>query len=200
MLIAVASLIFIWLAAWAGYRIAQSTKMTEAKVRQYADSVDLSKLNAADRTKAIQKLADKVNALPLEQRRQWRMDGGWKNWFANMTEDERGQFIEATLPTGFKQVINAFEELPDAKRKKAIDDAMKHLRDSRNLPMNREPGMDADAYGTNGAPPFSPEMERKIRALGLRTFYSESTAQTKAEVAPLLEELQHQMQSGRIYR
>ncbi len=53
----------------------------------------------------------------------WRMQGGWKDWFAKMTEEERGQFIEATLPTGFRQVINSFEDLPEAKRKKSIDDA-----------------------------------------------------------------------------
>ncbi|MDB6109604.1 MAG: hypothetical protein JWR69_1354 [Pedosphaera sp.] len=174
--------------------------MTEEKIRAYANSVELSKLSAAERAKAIRKLADKVNALALEERRRWRMDGIWRDWFEDMTEEERGQFIEATLPTGFKQVITAFEDLPEAKRKKAIDDAMKQLRETRQLPTDREPGQEAGAYGTNGPPPMNPDLERKVRALGLKTFYNESSAQTKAELAPLLEELQHQMQSGRSFR
>jgi hypothetical protein len=36
----------------------------------------------------------------------------------------------------------------------------------------------------------------KIREVGLRTYFAESSAQMKIEAAPLLEEIQRQMQSG----
>jgi ClpP class serine protease len=117
-----------------------------------------------------------------------------------MTEEERARFIEETLPTGFKQMMDAFEQLPDERRKKALEDIMKRLRETHKLVMDREPGSTTDAYGTNGPPPFSPEQEKRILAVGLKTFYSTSSAQTKAEVAPLLEELQHQLEAGRGFR
>jgi hypothetical protein len=112
------------------------------------------------------------------------------DWFAQMTDAEQTQFIEATMPTGLKQMITAFEQLPEEKRRRAIDDAMKNLRSVDRRSANRS--------GTNGPPPVSPEVEAKVRTIGLKSFYSQSSAQTKAELAPLLEALQREMESGKM--
>src|SRR6266536_6665439 len=121
------AILAIWLVASVGYFIAKNSKMTAEKVKAYAESVDLSKLSAAARAKAIQELADKLNALSPDERRRARMDRTAGRWFDQMTEEEKGQFIEATMPTGFKQMLAAFEELPEDKRRKSIDDALRRL-------------------------------------------------------------------------
>jgi hypothetical protein len=187
----VASLVGIWLAVCAGHWYFESLKMTADKVRAYMESMDFGKLTGAARAKAIKELEDKLNALSYEERQRLRMQHLLNDWFAKMTDDEKAQFIEATMPTGIKQMINAFEQLPQDKRRRAIDDAMKNLRASGN---------GAQANGTNAPPPVSPELEAKIRTIGLKAFYSQSSAETKAEAAPLLEELQHVMESGRLQR
>jgi hypothetical protein len=194
-LYAALAVLAIWLVAMAGYMIARNSKMTAGKIREYVNSVDLSRLSAAERARAIQALADRINALSPEERRRWRLETGWREWFAEMTEAERGQFIEATLPTGFKQMMNAFADMPEARRKRFIDEALKDLRAQ---PDNARRGP-AD-YGTNGPPPISPELEQKVRVIGLKVFYGDSSAQTKAELAPLIEELQNQLRSGRGFR
>jgi hypothetical protein len=135
-----------------------------------------------------------MNALSYEERQRLRGERLMKDWFAQMTEAEKVQFVEATLPTGFKQMIDAFEQLPEDKRHRVIDDALRNLRAANN----RDPAAgDPAQNGTNAPPPLSPELEAKIRTVGLNSFYSQSSAQTKAELAPVLEELQHQMESGR---
>lgn len=189
---AVASIVGIWLVVWAGHWYFESIKMTADKVRAYVESVDFSKLTGAARAKAIKELEDNLNALSYEERQKLRGDHLINNWFEQMTESEKEQFVEATLPTGFKQMINAFQELPEEKRHRLIDDAMKRLRLASNAGPN--------GIGTNNPPPISPELEAKIRTIGLKTFYSHSSAETKAELAPLLEELQRQMESGRMIR
>jgi len=188
----------IWLVALAGYRIASNAKMTAEKVKAYGESVDISKLSGAARAKAIRELADKLNALSLEERRKARLDRTARDWFDRMTEEEKGAFLEATMPNGFKQMLTAFEELPEESRRKTIDDALRRLRQARD-----QAGSGArrgPRNGTNSPPVLSEELEAKVRSIGLKTFYSQSSAQTKAELAPVLEELQRVMESGRPFR
>jgi len=191
---ALLSLLAIWLLAVTGYYVARSAKVTAAKVQSYVESTDFSKLSAADRAAALRKLAEMLNRLSLDERRELRMGRTVGDWFAQMTEAEKAEFIEATMPTGFKQMIAAFEELPEEKRKRTVDQALKSLRE-------QQPRRDSsDQGGANPPPPLSPELEAQVRSIGLKSFYSESSAQTKAELAPLLEEMQRTMESGRPFR
>ena len=183
-LIAAIALVLVWLLSWGGYVIAGKARMTPDAVRAYASSLDLNKLSAADRARALRELAEKYNALTFDERRGLRPD---TNLFAQMTEEEKASFIEATMPTEIKQALIAFDQMPADRRQRLIDNALHNLR-------SHPDGPDA---GSNGAPQFSPEEEAKIRSLGLKTFYSESSAETKAELAPLLNELQNQIQNGR---
>jgi hypothetical protein len=192
---AIACLAGIWLVAWGGHWYLEHRKMTAEKVRAYVESVDFSKLSPADRARALKELEDKLNALPYNERQQLRLERLMNNWFAEMTEDEKAQFVDATMPTGFKQMISAFEQLPEDKRHKAIDNAMRQLRTANNRVAG---GSSTNQVGTNTPPPISPALEAQIRTIGLKSFYSQSSAQTKAEAAPLLEELQRQMESGRL--
>ncbi|MGO8930044.1 MAG: hypothetical protein ACLQU3_24515 [Limisphaerales bacterium] len=188
----------IWLVALAGYRIARNAKMTAEKVKTYAESVDISKLSGAARAKAIRELEDMLNALSLEERRKARLDREAWSWFDRMTEEEKSAFIEATMPTGFKQMLTSFEQLPEEKRRKAIDDALRNLRQARDQ-VAGSPG-DGSQGGSNSPPVLSPELQAQVRTIGLKTLYSQSSAQTKAELAPVLEELQRVMESGRPFR
>jgi hypothetical protein len=173
----------------AGFMVARQSRMTAEKFRAYAQSVDLSKLQGADRERALRKLADKLNALPPEERRAARGSRDWEPWFKVMSEAEKESFIEATFPTGVKQMITAFEKLPEDKRKRTIDEAIKRMREDQ--------ASGEDRAGEKGRDPaVSPELEAKIRTTGLKTFFAESSAQTKAEVAPLLEEMQRVLESG----
>ena len=169
--------------------------MSADKVRAYVGSVNFTNLTGAARAKALKDLEDKLNSLSYQERQRLRLEHFMNDWFARMTDEERTHFIEATMPAGFKQMISAFEQLPEEKRRKVIDDAMKSLRETNRRARD---GIDATNGGTNIPPPISPELEAKIREIGLNSFYSQSSAQTKAEVAPLLEELQRVMESGKM--
>ena len=192
------ALLAIWLLALAGYTLAKNSRMTADKVRAYEESVDLSKLSGEARAKALQRLAEMLNALSLEERRRARMERIAWAWFEQMTEQEKAAFIDATMPTGFKQMLTSFEQLPDEKRRRAIDDAVRRLKESQQK--LRADGSGGSPPGTNAPPVMSEDLQAKMRTIGLNTFYSQSSAQTKAELAPVLEELQRVMESGRPLR
>ena len=180
-----------------GYVLARNSRMTAEKVKAYAVSVDLSRLSADARAKAIRELADKLNALSLEERQRARLDRTSWSWLAQMTEEEKASFIEATMPTGFKQMLSSFEQLPEDQRRKTIDDALRRLREDQSRAQGR--AGDGSPGGAN-TPIISDELQAKIRTIGLKTFYSQSSAQTKAELAPVLEEMQRVMESGKPFR
>ena len=189
----------VWLLAWAGYSIAKNSKVTAEKVAAYLHDVDLSRLSGEARAKALRELAAKLNALQAEERRRARLDSAWEKWFAEMTEEEKAAFMDATLPSGIKQMLTSFEQLSEEKRKRAIGDALRELRKAREE-IQRDPAQAQRQAGASRPPELSPELQEKAVKLGLKSFYTESSAQTKAELAPLLEEMQRVMESGGLFR
>jgi len=114
-----------------------------------------------------------------------------------MTEDEKAAFIEETMPTGFQQMLTSFEQMPTEKRRMAVEDALRRMKQANER--LQADGVAMPPPGTNGLV-LSPELQAKVRTIGLKAFYSQSSAQTKAELAPVLEELQRVMESGRPLR
>lgn len=193
--VAAGVLLAVWALAMGGYVLAKNAKVTGEKVRAYLAKTDLSKLKDKDRAQALKQLADYMNQLSPDERRNTRMDREWENWFKAMNDQEKGELIEATLPSGVTQMLTAFEQLPPEKRKKAIEDSLKRMREARNDPRNA-----GQWQGKDAPPPLSEDLQKRAAAAGLGAFYSQSSAQTKAELAPLLEEIQRSMESGRMMR
>lgn len=191
LVLAAVVLIGVWVLALAGFAAAKNAKVTGEKVRAYLAKNDLAKLKGRDRAKALKQLADYLNQLPADERRTARMDREWDKWFKEMNDQEKGEFIEATLPSGVKQMLTAFEQLPPEKRAKAVSESVKRMREARDR---------AQWEGRDAPPPLSEDLQKRVTAVGLGAFYSQSSAQTKAELAPLLEEIQRSMESGRMLR
>lgn len=188
----------VWLLAWGAYRLAGNSKVTADKVRAFVAKTDLRQLSGEARKKALRNLAAKLNALPPDERRKARVERFWNDMFEQMTEEEKGEFIEATMPTGFKQMLAAFEQLPEDKRQRAVQDSIRRMRETREALAAQEPANPA-LQNTN-APVLSDDLQKRVVTVGLKSFYGESSARTKAELAPLLEEMQKSMESGNLFR
>jgi hypothetical protein len=187
-----------WALAFAGFRYAQHLKVTPEKVLAYLHSIDFAHLTGPERAKALRKLAAMLNALTLEERRAARLDGSMAQWFAAMTDAEQGEFMEATMPTGFRQMLTAFEQMPEEKRRKAIEGSIRRMQEQREKLAKASPEERAEMEA-NAPAELKPELREKAVQLGLKTFYDTGSPQMKAELAPMLEEMQHSMESGRLF-
>lgn len=165
--------------------------MTREKLNQYLQSIDLAKLSAAERAKALQALIDKWNAMSPEDRRHWHFD---RDWLAQLTDAEKSLLIDGMIPSQIKLELNAFEQLPKEQRQRVIDRAMKQIQEAS---ANTGAGQNGGVGGGSG---LSPELEAKVRTMGLNALYSQSSAQSKVELAPLLNEIQQQLESGHFGR
>jgi hypothetical protein len=181
-----------WLLALGGFWWARSARMTLDKVTAYLHQVDLSRLSGAERSKALRELARRLNQLSLEERRKARLAEEWDRWFAQMTDAEKVEFLQSTLPVGVQQMISAFEQQPEEQRRKMVDDALQRLQEARTEMLRQSGGQGADLP----AALLNEEQRKQIASAGLRMYYSQSSARTKAELAPVLEELQNAMQGG----
>jgi hypothetical protein len=193
LLIGAIAVVAAWAITFAGFRIAAHLKMTPEKMAAALRATRLEQLDADARAKRLAELAAELNRLVGEDRRRARADREWDRLWREMTEQEKTEFIDRTMPTGVKQMLTTFEKLPEDRRRYAITNAIARMRE------RQENGEPASGERRNREP-LSEELQKRMVATGLKTFYAESSAQTKAEVAPLLEEMQRMMESGRFFR
>lgn len=190
LIIALAALALAWALALGGFVIARHLQITPEKVRAYLHAVDFAKLSPEARRQALRRLAAMLNALSPEDRRTARLNQEFTGWFRHMDEAEKGEFLELTVPAGFNQMLLAFEKMPEDKRRKTIEESLRRLREAQ------PPGAD----GTSPSPELSPELRDRMVKLGVKTFLDQGSAETKAELQPVLEEMQRSMESGRLFR
>ena len=199
--IALGVLGLVWILALGGFAIARSRKVTPEKIIAFLNRTPFQSLTTQARQDTLRRLAEMLNLLSSEDRRSVRLTGAWRTWFSSMDANEKGEFMELTLPVGFNQMLTAFEQMPPAKRRDTIDGTLRRLREAESR-MASELPESTGVRGGGGDPTeqLSPELRNKMISTGLKTFMDQGSSETKAELQPVLEEIQRSMESGRMLR
>ena len=177
---AAAALAAIWLVAGSIMMWARSVKASPRSVAQLVDSNPLEGRAPEERKKIIDTVAGQISRLDFDERRETRLEKRPEAFFKNLTPGEKAYFVEQTVPAGFKQMIEAINRMTPEKRFKFVARAIEDLRRQRE-----ESG--------EAAPGFGDPNVQKIMNLGLQSFYSEASPETKMDLAPLLEEMQRNL-------
>lgn len=201
LLVSVAVLAIAWAVALGGFLWSRAAKVTPERIAAYLRTLDWKSLSPDQRAAAIRKLADWLNTLSPEDRRKARMDPRFRDLFRDFSMEDKEAFLELTIPTGLNQMLAAFEQMPEERRRRAIGESIRRLREARERGEGMEGPRGLGGPGGPGGPPdVSPELQEKVVKMGLKSFYENSSADLKVEVSPLLEEIQRSMENGRIFR
>ncbi len=156
----------------------KSRRPTPERIMSYLDENPLDGKSEADRLKLIDNVAKQVNSLDAEERRMVRV--GKRNeklerFWKQLSAAEKAHYFSLVVPKGMKQMIENFNLMEPARRKREVEKAIKNLRE------HAEDEMPED---------FDPALAEKFVNEGLKAFYSDATIEAKMDAVPLLEEME----------
>jgi len=170
----------VWLVAAIVIHFANAIQPTAASVTAYEQRLDMAALQGDARARAIARMEKMVNGLTFDERQEYNHERTGREFFFKLTPEEQIAYLDATLPTGFKQMMDSFNKMDPAKRKQMVNDALQRMKEHEG-----EGGMPQGQDAT---------IAQHVIDQGLKSFYSDANPQVKLDLAPLIEQMQHNME------
>lgn len=174
-----ATLAGLWLVAFGVIKLAASAKPTPEKLVAFVAAHPVDGRSPAQRDKVVDTVAQQLNQLEYKQRRDVQANKRLESFFKSLTPAEQDRFLDLTMPAGFKQMMEAFNKMKPVERKQMFEKALTQIREQTID--EAKPQMD------------DPHV-RKMIDQGMQSFYSDASAETKMDLAPLIEQIQKNLQ------
>lgn len=185
--IALLAIAAIWGAVAAVMGLTEKHTSSPEKVQELMASapwLEDENLDHEARRKYLDEVIAHVNRLDFEQRRQSREDNRevGQRFMDSLDMEERHRFIEQTVENHFKNVMKAFNQMTQEERQRIVAQARRDMEreNPENQNMRRLQREDEKVY-------------EKVVEKGLGAYYEEASAETKMDLAPLMEEMQQRM-------
>lgn len=192
---ALAALILVWLAVWAVRSYAASRKITAESLNQQiqkARFADWSNLESAPdaaeakrRDSQLRDIASTLNRLDFQEREKNRRNRGAEDFFRKLTRDEKNHFIELTVMESMNRFMESLDSMPAEQRKRFVAQGLKEVQEGRT------------AEDMERANELGKDLLDKISQEGMRAYFEKSSADTKLDLAPLMEAINETMQGLR---
>jgi hypothetical protein len=179
---AAAILAGVWLIVAGVIWIAHKSKATPESVARYLEAHPVEGRPQEERGKVIESLAQQMNQLDAEERRELRMGRKLDGFFKSLRPEEQSRLLDLTLPAGFRQMMDSFNKMTPQRRKAFVERALADMKRRGE---------------EEGTPAPDDANMQKIIGQGLHSFYSEASAETKMDLAPLVEQMQRNLQGLR---
>jgi len=140
---------------------------------------------AARREEKLREVAAMVNQFDFKERERIREQGADRKFFRSLSEPEQVLFFDLTYAESINRIMEALDGLPPEERKKFVERGLAELESGvaqEDMERMQELGDDLLA---------------KAAEEGFRAYVEKASAQTKMDLAPLMEAMNETMQGLR---
>ncbi len=183
----------VWMLVFAVRSMAASKKITAQRLDREIVGLrleDWSESNgsagdAQKREKEIRRIAEMVNRLDFTERERNRESRSTEDFFRKLNAREKNLFVDLTIVETMGRFMEALDQMPPEQRKNFVEQGMREIQEGRTEEeMARAQEMDD-------------ELLTKISQEGMRAYFNEASADTKLDLAPLMEAMNEVMQGLR---
>jgi len=183
----------IWILVFAVRSIAASKKITAERLQNEISELAFddwsedsgSSSEAEERENEIRRIADMVNKLDFEERQKNRENQSAEDFFRKLDAREKNLFVDLTIVETMGRFMEALDQMPPEQRKDFVQKGLSEIQEGRTEEdMARAQEMDEDLL-------------TKISEEGMRAYFNEASADTKLDLAPLMEAMNEVMQGLR---
>jgi hypothetical protein len=188
-----AVLVLVWVVVFAVRSFATSKKITaeslnrEVRELKFEDWSENPGAGAAakEREKEVRRIADMVNRLDFAEREKNRKNRAGEDFFRKLSIREKNLFIDLTIVESMSKFMEALDQMPEEQRKSFVEKGLKEIQEGRTAEeMERAREMDESLL-------------TKISEEGMRAYFDKASADTKLDLAPLMEAMNEVMQGLR---
>lgn len=186
-------LALVWAVVFAVRSFALSKKITAERLDREVQELAFADWSenpgsgavAKEREKEIRRIADMVNRLDFAERERNRQSRSGENFFRKLSVKEKDLFIDLTIVESMSRFMESLDQMPEEQRKSFVERGLKAIQDGRTEEeMERAREMDE-------------KLLTKISEEGMRAYFDKASADTKLDLAPLMEAMNEVMQGLR---
>jgi len=126
-----------------------------------------------------------VNGLDFAEREKARDKRIGENFFRKLAQPEKEMFIDLTLEKSMETFIKALDALDPEQRRKFVEDGLREIEDGLT---------EAEMKRTRE---MSEDLLRRITDEGMKSYFENASADTKIDLAPLMEAMDEVMKGMR---
>ena len=192
---AAVALLLLWGAVTAVRAFAASKQVTASKVTAAVNEAAFEDWSAqtsppdAAKTKQrdgkLRGIAGLVNRLDFAEREKNREDRATERLFRRLSPSEKKLFIDLTVRESMGKFMEAIDQLPPEKRKEFVERGLREIESGKT-------GEDMAR-----AQELGQELLETITSEGMRAYFEKASADTKLDLAPLMESMNEVMQGLR---